>query len=291
MQLAGAQRPGLRPARSAGGGQRTVEFGSAGIPPAAEPRGVRPRHTKGEALTVLAADLVDAYTQGFWGYGCLQSRTWIVGMEEGGARSPDEVLTKMIGWRERGEPLVQDLRSVHAAKGLDRWFSGDGRLQPTWSKLIYFLLALEGVTVSRDSARDYQRTRLGREGGSHALLELLPLPAPGTGSWSYDRWTDLPYLASRQTYQSTVMPRRVASLRSLLAEHQPPIMLCYGVGHFEQWQAVAGMELRPSQACGRSVWFTNRAGTTFAVVPHPTARGVTNELFVDVARRIIEGAV
>ena len=38
MQLSGALRPGLRPARSAGGGERTIEFGSAGIPPAADAR-------------------------------------------------------------------------------------------------------------------------------------------------------------------------------------------------------------------------------------------------------------
>ena len=39
LQLAGAKRPGLRPALPAAGDQRNVEFGSAGIPPAAEPQG------------------------------------------------------------------------------------------------------------------------------------------------------------------------------------------------------------------------------------------------------------
>jgi len=30
LQLAGAERPGLRPVLSAGGGQRTIEFGTRG---------------------------------------------------------------------------------------------------------------------------------------------------------------------------------------------------------------------------------------------------------------------
>ena len=39
LQLPGAGRPGLRPVLSAAGGQRNVEFGWAGVPPAAEPQG------------------------------------------------------------------------------------------------------------------------------------------------------------------------------------------------------------------------------------------------------------
>lgn len=42
MQLSGAERPELRSVLIAGGDQRTVEFESAGIPPAADARRVRP---------------------------------------------------------------------------------------------------------------------------------------------------------------------------------------------------------------------------------------------------------
>jgi len=243
-------------------------------------------------LLPLPADLVNAYINRFWGYGSPESRVWLIGPEEGGAASPNEIFSKMREWQESGQRRVRDLHPTRPrTKELDKWFVGPRPpIQTTWGKLIHFLLAVEGrnETNGREEIRAYQRDRLGRPSGGHCMLELLPLPAKGIGSWPYDKWTDLPLLRRRKKYEAEMIPSRVLELQGLLADYKPAIVLFYASGdlQLQRWREVAGTQLDPCDVCGRSVWFGRTAGTLFGVVPHPNRRGVTNRLFIEVGHRM-----
>lgn len=214
---------------------------------------------------MLSETLIDAFMDGFYGYGDYSARYWFIGLEEGGGGSEDEIERRLNAWDRRGRNELEDLAEFHAAFGEREWFER-GALQRTWRGLIRIVLAAEGLDPSIDDLRAYQRERLGRRIGSDTcLIEIMPLPSRNTGAWLYSSITTDHRLLSRKTYDTHVRPQRFRQSQERITKYRPPFVIIYGA----------------SRAA-----FSEPAGTRIVLSRHPTAHGVTNAELAAIGHRL-----
>jgi hypothetical protein len=147
----------------------------------------------------------------FLGFGNPTAEAVFIGMEEGLTVPPplDEQLVVRSGF-----PRMIDLAESAKAHP-EKFLSGDRPpIQPTWNTIIRILLALDGtLDASTGQVRAYQRDRLGRTSERGALLELLPLPAPGLSDWPYA--AIFPEFRTRESYRNDQIPKRIALLSAI----------------------------------------------------------------------------
>jgi hypothetical protein len=220
---------------------------------------------------------VEAFIDRFFGYGDWDAPVWFIGMEEGGGGSIPEVRRRIETWRARGSRELEDLVDYHFAIGVTKHVRARPALQPTWSKLVHLLLGMAGEVATDERIRTFQAKELGRKGGSSALLELLPLPSPGVGEWLYVGATTIPHLSSRERYRLHIVRHRIAAIREQVARHPPRVIVFLGMSYVPYWSEIAQVSLAPRP--GDDFISVGVGQTTFVVVKHPTARGVTNALF------------
>jgi len=227
--------------------------------------------------------LLDEFARTFYGYGNFGARVWFVGMEEGGGNSFGEVARRLQAWAERGKQELEDVAEYHAALGITALFDPQPKLQRTWGKLIRILLASRHSTPTIEQVRQYQGQLLGRRTGETCLLELLPLPSPSTANWLYGQHSRLPYLVDRAAYRRVCLPPRIAHLKRRLQEHRPPVVIFYSRSYQEHWEAIAEVNLTAQS----DELFVGRSATSlFLVTKHPATKGVSNEYFHHIGRRI-----
>lgn len=222
---------------------------------------------------------LSAFMSGHFGYGNFAAPIWFFGMEEGGGNSAEEIERRIAAWSDLGRRTVSDLRDYHLAIGVDRYWLERPPIQRTWGCLIRVLLASKGLAPTTDDVRAYQRDHLGRHDGESGLLELMPLPSPGTTRWLYGSMASDPALATREAYMEHWLPARVQRLRELIAEHRPRAVVFYGVSYLAHWEAVTGVELAE---VGDGVRVGQGVGTRFVVAKHPAARLTGNQHFEQV---------
>jgi hypothetical protein len=231
--------------------------------------------------------VLDAYIKTFYGHTGYGAKYWFVGMEFGGGGSAAEIVRRIQGWQDRGRPELEDIVGPPGQEG-SRWFRPPYPLQPTWAKLIRVALSAEGPAPTTEQVRAYQKERLGRAGGLDCLLELLPLPSPGSNQFRfYPEYSELPYLRDRATYTSHVAPARISHLRRRIAEHRPAAVIFYGSGYAGWWRQIAGTEFRPAPM--GKVAVASNGQTEFVIMQHPTAFGLRSAYF-DAVGRLIAGA-
>jgi hypothetical protein len=109
------------------------------------------------------------------------------------------------------------------------------------------------------------------------LAELLPLPSPGTATWNYNRWSDVPRLSSRQSYHAGMLGLRADALKKRCASYRPFVVILYGL------EMADGMKLLPiwsriaegwfDQAIERKKTLLSRRNehTVFFVTRHPVS--------------------
>lgn len=213
--------------------------------------------------------LLAQYMDSFFGYGNLKARLWFVGMEEGGGSSVDEVRSRLTAWDRRGRPRVEDVADFHRAIGQHRWFEPGAPTQSTWRQLIRATLLSKGKAATLDATRNYQVQDFARLNGEVASLELLPLPSASTRDtdWRYGEWSALEALASREAYSQHCLPRRIESLRTLIAQERPRAVVFYGATYLRHWEAIAGVDF----GTGAFPRAGSARGTDYFLVPHPTA--------------------
>lgn len=234
---------------------------------------------------MLDDNLLAAFMRDFYGYGNLAAPLWFVGMEEGGGGRVEEIEARLQAWHERGRKQVEDVADYHVHFGISHLFlPPKPPIQMTWGKLIRATLAGNGRAVSNEDIRAYQAKGWGRTGGTTCLLELLPLPSPGTGRWLYGQHSKIDFLRTRETYRNEVSMNRVETIRELTKKFQPRAIVFYGKGYQEYWEQISGKDVswRPWGEGFRA----NSAGTAFFSMPHPTSRGVTNKLFDDLGAEL-----
>lgn len=232
--------------------------------------------------------LLEDYMHNFYGYGNTDSDLWFIGMEEGGIDSVAEMPLRMAVWKNRGSRVLEDLIDYHHAVGtigISRFLGTKPALQPTWKQLIRVLFSIERISFDNEYIRDFQRTRLGRLQGNHALLELLPLPNPSVDPthWDYHNHSQLPYLIDRKSYESRLIPHRIAGLRKQIQQYRPRVVVFYGANWIYKawWQRVIDVRYTETDPA-----FGMSDRTLFVIMKHPTAHGVPNTYFEDVGHKI-----
>jgi hypothetical protein len=235
----------------------------------------------------LSDSVIEEYIYGFYGHGDYSSPYWFIGMEFGGGATEAEVARRIQGWHDRGGHELKDLGGPNGIARNSRWFQPPYPLQATWQQLIRVLLTAEGKPAGREDIRDYQVSRLGRQGGSDCILELLPLPSPRLNKWIYhNAYKGLPYLDSREAYTRHVAPTRVKHLRECIAEYGPAAVIFYGSGYAHWWRQIAGIDFTPPGVDRVSAAFSE--DTVYVVMRHPAARGLTGAYFETVGRFIAQ---
>jgi hypothetical protein len=232
---------------------------------------------------MLNARLIQAFMNSFYGYGNLQSQLWFIGMEEGGGHTLSELELRLEAWRARGQLQADDVRDYHIQIEMGDLFAPDARLQPTWAQLIRTIITAKRQRrqpeghLPGEVLLDYQKNYFGRSGANHAVLEFLPLPSPNVRAWCYgagqgtplERWTDVPFLQSRATYQRCLREVRVRGVRDLIAAHRPRMVVFYGESYRPLWARIAQYRfVRGDYALSAP----DEYGTRFALLTHPTPR-------------------
>jgi hypothetical protein len=214
--------------------------------------------------------LLQAYMDHFYGYGDYAAPYWFVGMEEGGDSA--RMAGVLPNWEKLGRPELF---------GMKGWLP---KIQRTWGGLIRVLFAAQGITPDRAAILHYQQKHLAHTDGETCLLELMPLPAPSTAHWGYDKLSDLSALKTREQYRTEIAPRRIAGLRERIARHRPPVVVFYSKTYWWYWHQVAGVPFAPDPATG--VALADNGATLFVIMPHPTSHGITSAYLAEVGRMI-----
>jgi len=160
---------------------------------------------------MLDKPVLEHFMQDFFGYGDLTAPLWFIGMGEGGGNTIESLQMRLAAWREGGGKTLEDMAHYHRRIGSGELFdAAKPRFQSKWAKLCRTYLEVRQRPCDTESTRMFQRNVLGREASGTCLMELMPLPSPGLSTWSYDVWSDIDYLRSRNLYMSEVLPKRGA---------------------------------------------------------------------------------
>jgi hypothetical protein len=235
-------------------------------------------------MSLVDDELLAQFIRGFYGYGNLEGNYWLMGMEESGGNSCEEVQTRLTAWEQRGKQELEDIAAYHNAIGAGDLFQPHPRIQPTWGKLIRLLLSANGEeSVVAEQVRDYQREHLARPTSDHCILELFPLPSPSTNHWLYDKCSNLPYLGNRDHYRTYVAPFRVAHLQSLIQKHRPPCVIFYSFSYrVNYWEKIAGVRMKDNPDLGCALGRNN--DTMFAIIKHPATKGISSDYYHSIGR-------
>jgi len=112
--------------------------------------------------------LLEHFAETFYGYGDYNGYYWLIGMEEGGGDSFDNVEKRLSAWNKRGRSELEDVAEFHRAIDLGEFFDEKPKRQPTWDKLTRILLSAEGLLSTEDQdeqrkqIREYRQTSLGK---------------------------------------------------------------------------------------------------------------------------------
>jgi hypothetical protein len=223
---------------------------------------------------VLDPQLLQDFMRGFFGYGNLGANYWFVGLEEGGGKSLNEIERRLEAWHALGRPEVADLEEFHERAGVTRWSVAKPPLQSTWKQLIRVVLAAEGQDANVEAIRTFQRDHLGRQSGTTALIELMPLPSPSTSEWLYAS-AGIGIIGDRSSYSAAILDERIAAIRNLIAAHHPPFVVFYGLKRRDVWSSIAGAPF-VDQDAGQFA-FHSTPETLFLMIKHPVAWGAKNE--------------
>ena len=219
------------------------------------------------------------FMDGFFGYGDLEAPIWFIGMEEGGGNSLEEINKRLETWKKLGETVTMDMYEFHREINDLKFFNGSNiaRLQPTWAKLIRFILSHEKEVINIAKVKDFQITRLGRYKSKTCLLELMPLPSPSINQWIYNKITKIPELQNRQIYKEVIAPRRISKLKKLIKFHNVRKVVFYGKTYTNYWKQF----LVDENLWKETEHFTHAEENRiqYWILPHPTAYGVTNKFY------------
>jgi hypothetical protein len=234
------------------------------------------------------SSLLREYIDTFYGYGDYKARYWLIGMEEGGGGSFQEITRHISKWVGQSKGEVLDLRWHHTDADPANSIPGSEKLQATWSQLIRVVLAIQGKPTDNQSVSDYQQAKLGRSGGDTCLLELMPLPSPDSKTWLYREHSLLRQLRSRDDYMKHYAQSRALGLRGRIAEHKPAVVVFYSLSYFGWWKQIAGVEFTRIPVNGVRTLFGRNEHTHFVVVPQPAAqmKGKGTGYYVQVGKAI-----
>ena len=234
-------------------------------------------------------DLLLQYINRFAGYGNLDGNFWMIGMEEGGGATTEDIEERIGAWEENGQQTLEDLKLYHDRMGETRWFGEQAKIQPTWNKLIRIIHGIKGLTPQTEDIRTYQKNHLGRHYGETCLAELMPLPSPSTGDWLFSGISSLSGLSSREEYLRFWGGVRLQALATLINKYRPRYIVYYGLGYYQKWWShLMPANHKEISIDGVSAYMGEKGGTVFAVSPHPVTTGIENTFFNGLGRTMRE---
>ena len=221
------------------------------------------------------------YMDAFFGYGDLNAPIWFIGMEEGGGDSLGNIKRRLNAWQKLGCSTVLDIAEFHKEIGDFAYFENENtaKLQPTWNKLIRYMLAYEGHATNLKNVRKFQVNRLGRFASQTCLLELMPLPSPKVSDWLYKDISDLPELISRELYTQKISPNRIMRLSSFINQYQPKRVVFYSKSYARIWSKFVSAQAKWENKQDMS--FVKENSIEYFILPHPVAPGVSNKFYED----------
>ncbi|HEU0144095.1 MAG TPA: hypothetical protein VFQ47_04860 [Nitrososphaera sp.] len=231
---------------------------------------------------MLNDQLLEAFMNGFYGFGNYHAPYWFIGMEEGGKATFQDIAKQLDIWDKWGRKELLDVVEYAHAIGMNRWYGEHPALQPTWRNLIRVFLIAEGRNADNATMRQYQKTKWGTEDGETCVVELMPLPSPDTSSWLYKEISALPYLISRKTYREYIVDSRIAHLQNNIMRYKPKAVVCYGSGYDSYWKRLANVDVWKKSPEGVNYSVSN--STIFVATKHPTRS--TNEHFHNIGKLI-----
>jgi hypothetical protein len=174
--------------------------------------------------SMIERERLRAFTQGFYGYGTYSAPFWLIGIEEGGGASCEEIERRLTAWEAHGRAEIDDLATFHEAAEIAIDTTSP---QSTWGPLIRLVLTAKNALATPAAILAYQHALLGRRGGETCLLELLPLPKRNARDWRYDQWTDLPELRNRARYERSSIPSHSESIIRAINQHRPRVAVLW----------------------------------------------------------------
>lgn len=148
-----------------------------------------------------------------------------------------------------------------------------------------YLYLKNGRKPTTEEIREYQAMRLGDTVLKETVaLELMPLPAIKTdeSTWIYGK-LGIPGLATRSAYLKTYKPERVQKLRELFHTHQPTLAIFFSLTYLPDWKEIIGTE--PVEIT-TGMYFAKAGGTTYCIIPHSVARGMSYARLYEFAERV-----
>jgi hypothetical protein len=232
-------------------------------------------------------DLIEKRIDTFYGYGNYDGNYWFIGMEEAGGDFKD-INNRINIWSNRGKFEIDDVAEYHLDMGT--W---NGKIQPTWNKLIRIVLNAKGTgNIDIKDVRKYQINELARKDKETCLLELLPLPSPSIKHWIYGEHSQLTFLSNRDTYKKHCIEKRINHISQRIKEHQPKAVVFYGKEYEYYWkiitEKITDVEFSPTS---ESFLICRTAQIVFVIAKHPVARGLNNEYSHNIGRAIAATSV
>ncbi len=231
---------------------------------------------------MITKELIEKRIDKFWGYGNLHSDIWFIGMEEGLHGTMTDLENRFNNTKDKSVIDLQgDMTDV-----LDhmKWFSPHANIQKTWGKLIKILLTLQckGKTTN-DKIKEFQKKEFGRLNGNHCSLELMPLPCHSIKKqdWIYKKFS-IDYLETRSKYLKKIMPIRIKLFQGLIKKYNPKIIICYSLTYLEKWKKIIMHNLLKK----KNLYYCKKNNTIFFIIPHPVARGMTNNEWNEIVQNI-----
>src|SRR5574344_19139 len=123
----------------------------------------------------------------FLGYGNLKSKFWFIGIEEGGARDFNEIAKRLDVWNTMGSAEVVDNRQFHLNTNI-----------PAMMRFFSGKIPLQSTW--------------------RKLIHV---------QMNYGNWSQLPEIATRETYQKAVTQKRIGLFRQKIQQYKPDIVLFY----------------------------------------------------------------
>lgn len=225
---------------------------------------IHEQHHPNTAFIASEPELVHM-AEHFYGYGRWEAPYWFIGPEAGmGKDGKDDLAARYESWKKLGCAPVVDCEGHHRGFGFTKWHDPHPPTQPTWRQLIRLLLTYKGMSTTLDDIRAYQRDRWGRKNDETCVIELSGIPA-----------SNMRVLRDRVTFLS----RRIERVRREALAHGPRFIVMYGTGQREDWKRIAGGDFNAD----RFHWME---GTVEAVSPHPVSRGIGNEYWETLGKRL-----
>ncbi len=209
--------------------------------------------------------LLSDFANRFLGYGSLKSNIWLIGPEQGGVGTIDDLYWRASLWSKRGEKETEDLHSYHAdlkavaianaevSEGASHAatlklskFDWTRNIQPTWGPLIRVILALNGEKAETQDVKDFQKRELGGVDGENCVLDLNALSSPRQSEWKQIGESGLRWLRTREQCEEHLAPLRCDLLRKRLARYKPCLVLFYGLSHKHWWERSSLQRIRVS---------------------------------------------